>query len=100
MDALRGILDLPSSRGGEGGLDLRDVAEAAEKRGDDVGVEVRAFAFVKNVDAFLQRERGLVGTLAGERVEDVGGGGDAAFERDVVAAQTARVAAAVPLFMM
>ncbi|MPN13026.1 hypothetical protein SDC9_160346 [bioreactor metagenome] len=48
----------------------------------------------------VEREGGLVRTERDQRVEDVGDGDDASFERNIGAAQAVRVAAAVPLLVV
>ena len=53
-----------------------------------------------HLDGVLERERGAVDAVAGERVEDVGDRDDAPLDRDLLAGEAARVAAAVPLLVV
>ena len=72
-----------------------------DERFDDLRVE-RAGRRRRAIHAerLLHRERGPVGTVARERVEDVCDGDDATLERDLVALQPPRIAAAVPALVM
>ena len=53
-----------------------------------------------DVDRLFEGEGGFVDPFAGERIEGVGDGGDAAFERNGVCFEPARISAAVELFVM
>jgi hypothetical protein len=63
-------------------------------------IEMQAAAAANLLQSLGDRPRFFVGARAGERVEDVGDGGDPADKRNVPAAQPARVAAAVPLLVV
>ena len=70
-------------------------AQHAERR-DERGVELAARAAAQLVERLLLAEHGAVGARLAHRAEGVADGDDPRAERDLVAGQPVRVAAAVP----
>ena len=62
---------------------------------DELGIELRARAALDLADRDLVLERAAIGAVGGHRVVGVGDRDDAADERDVLAREPARIAAAV-----
>ena len=73
---------------------LRAVEDALEDR-HDLGVELRAGAAAQLGARLLERERPPVRAVGGHRLVGVGDGEDAGLDRDRVAGQAVRIAAAV-----
>ncbi len=67
---------------------------------NDIRVEMGALALDDDATGLVEGESGFVDALAGQGIEDVGQGHQAGGDRDVVAGQTVRVAAAIPFFMV
>ncbi len=75
-------------------------AEHFHERVEQHGVEVAPALFAHHLHRLLDREGLAVDAVAGERVEDVGDRDDPPLDRDRLALQPARVAAAVPLLLV
>ncbi len=82
------------------GLDRQDLLEPVEESIHNPGIELVAAPIAQDPHGFVVRERGLVGTLARHGVEHIGDGADAPPQRDVLAGEPARIAAAVPSLMV
>jgi hypothetical protein len=80
--------------------DREHVVPAAQERIDAGRIELRAAVADELVAGSGHRPAGLVIALRGERVEDVGHGGDAARDRDGLAFQAPRIALAVPALVV
>src|SRR5215210_3716018 len=74
--------------------------ELAGQRGDDRGVELRSGAALELCDRLLWRNSTAIDALRGHCVVGVGYEDDAGAERDPIARQAVRVAAAVPAFVV
>ena len=66
----------------------------------DDWIEVLAGALPDDVHGFIKRHAGLVNTLCDQGVENIGDGHDPRRQRDLLALEAARIALAVPLFVM
>src|SRR5437879_3587376 len=88
-------LDLGRSDG-EG----RFVGKGGEERLHDLGIELDAFPVLELLERVGHQQRGAVGPQAGHRVERVGHGDDAHFDRDLLALQAVGKALAVEPLMV
>ena len=78
----------------------QDVVAGGEEGVDDLGVPLLAGAGLEDFIDLFDGHALAVGAVAGHRVEGVGHGDDAGDERDLVAGELERIAAAVPLFVV
>ncbi len=85
---------------GVGDLYLDDLLGVREEDIEVARVEALASSLFHHHKALLSGERGLVGSLAAQRVEDVGDRGDSPFDREVFAGQGERLAATIPLLVV
>src|SRR4051794_12940708 len=82
------------------GDDPRQLVVQPQYEVDERWVEQRPGAALELGERLVDRPRGLVGPRRDERVEDVRDGADAPDQRDLLAAQAARVAGAVPALVV
>src|SRR5687767_13886308 len=87
-----GLLE-PLFRGTDSGVN-------AHERLDDTGVELATRDAIELLERLLFRPRLAVGTIVGERVEDVGHGDDAGAKRDLLALNATWVTRPVPMLVM
>ena len=78
-----------------GSPDCQHVVESPEEEVEQFGVELRASLLLHHLAGFVRLECGAVHAVGRERVEHVGDGGDAAFDRDLVPGEAGGVAGAV-----
>ena len=78
----------------------RGVFARREERGDDTWVELASGGALDLGDRSLDGPRGLVGSIVGERVKDVGHGDHSADHRDGLAGKSRGVPRAVPPLVM
>ena len=81
-------------------LDTEDFRQGAPESVDQRRVEMLAGLLVEVLQGFLDRYCVLVRADRNERIEDIGDGNNPSFERDVLAFELLRIAAAVPLFVV